>query len=426
MLIYAEQITPRLQYIAEVLFEELSFTSNTIQFYEAREPKINYSHKRFSEDEFLVQPYGLLTEAGLRTQRINLNSWDELKIFFPGKGEIPFDIFSAAFYLLSRYEEYLPHKKDMYGRFAHSESIAFKHNFLDIPLVNLWMEKFHLLLQQKFPAWKAGEKKFSFIPTYDIDIAYAERADLAGKLVQLIRQRKTKQNGQDLFDVYDWLDQLHESFHLSPLYFFLLAKRRSRYDKNLSPRSERLRKLIRRTAAKYSTGIHPSWSSYHDERSLSAEILALHLISGKDASASRQHYIQFTLPHTYRQLIDAGITDDYSMGYGSINGFRASCSSSFYWYDLLKEERTTLLLHPFCYMDANSHFEQKLSAEEAGKELQYYFNVVKKVKGQMITIFHNHFLTEEDHWLPWRKMYAAFLAQNFSKENITFLSQQEP
>ena len=338
------------------------------------------------------------------------------------------EIFHSTYFLLpfTSFEEYLPHKKDMYGRFAHTESLAFKHNFLDIPLVNLWMLKLRTLLQRKFPVWKVNEQKFSFIPTYDIDIAFAKRVDQAGKLIQLVRQNKTRQNGCDVFDVYDWLDQLHERFGLSPVYFFLLAKRRSRYDKNLSPRSEKLRKLIRRTDSKYAVGIHPSWSSYHDERSLSAEIKSLHSISGKQVNTSRQHYIQFTLPHTYRQLIDAGITDDYSMGYGSINGFRASYASPFYWYDLMKEESTTLLLHPFCYMDANAYFEQKLSAEEAGKELQYYFDIVEKVKGQMITIFHNHFLTEEDHWVQWRKMYATFLSQNFKTVNVTSLSRQQP
>ena len=40
-----------------------------------------------------------------------------------------FDVFSASFYLVSRYEEYLPYVKDMYERFQAENSLAYKHNF---------------------------------------------------------------------------------------------------------------------------------------------------------------------------------------------------------------------------------------------------------------------------------------------------------
>ena len=60
------------------------------------------------------------------------------------------------------------------------------------------------------------------------------------------------------------------------------------------------------------------------------------------------------------------------MGYGSINGFRASVASSFYWYDLEKEEATTLRIFPFCFMDANSYYEQRQTTAQAMTELMRY------------------------------------------------------
>ncbi len=62
-------------------------------------------------------------------------------------------------------------------------------------------------------------------------------------------------------------------------------------------------------------------------------------ISGQRINRSRQHYIRFSLPGTYRRLLQHGIDQDFSMGYGSINGFRASVASSFYWYDLERKRR---------------------------------------------------------------------------------------
>src|SRR6202171_1492397 len=84
---------------------------------------------------------------------------------------------------------------------------------------------------------------------------------------------------------------------------------------------------------------------------------------------SRQHYIRMTLPQTYRKLIDVGIEKDFSMGYGSSNGFRASIASSFYWYDLKAEKKTVLMLFPFCFMDATSFYENGLTPKAAFAEL---------------------------------------------------------
>ncbi len=428
MLIYSEKITPRLQYIVNTLFagNEVKLTDSSADFFNYDGAKINYSKKRFSEDELLICPSGLLFESDIKSQKIYCSEWNGVKVFFQTHGDIPFDIFSAAFYLLSRYEEYLPHKKDSYGRYAHGASLACKEEFLQLPLVNLWKQKFFEILRHKFSQLHLTEPTFSFQPTYDIDIAFAYQGkSWYRKLISKLKRETTIVNGKDVFDVYDWLDELHQQHHLSPTYFFLLADRRSKYDKNLSPKSNKLQDLIRRTAQQYKIGIHPSWQSFHDENLLKKELRRLVSISRKNISVSRQHYIQFVLPYTYRKLVEAGITDDYSMGYGSINGFRASYCSSFYWYDLMKEAQTSLLLHPFCYMEANSFFEQKFSAEEAAKELQQYHDSVKQVGGTLIIIFHNHFLTEQEQWKPWREMYQNFLKKNFQQQVTSPSLQQQ-
>jgi hypothetical protein len=74
----------------------------------------------------------IVNETGIHEQKINCSEWKGKKIFFATAGDIPFDIFSAAFYLLSRYEEYLPHELDEYGRYSHTGSIAYKEDFLKI------------------------------------------------------------------------------------------------------------------------------------------------------------------------------------------------------------------------------------------------------------------------------------------------------
>jgi hypothetical protein len=426
LLIYSHHISARLEYIAKTLLgENIAFTDSKEKFEDHNGTKINYSNKTIDYTEFRIAPHGLLFETTIQEQRINCFEWNDLKVFFKTNGDIPFDIFAAAFYLLSRYEEYLPHQKDEYGRYAHSNSLAYRENFLQLPLVNLWVKEL-----EKISGYRFKRTGFKFTPTYDIDIAFAYQhqplwlnlfgfyRDLFIGNFEKFIERGNVYSGwkKDPFNIYDWLHELHEQYHVHPIYFFLVAKKRIGVDKNVSPQKKAMRRLIQTIAAKYEVGIHPSWRSGElinaDGKLLTAEISSLQKIITDSVNKSRQHYLRFTIPETFRKLADAGIMNEYSMGYGGINGFRASYALPFAWFDLEKNETSHLKLHPFCFMDANSIFEQKYSVEETAEELQYYFDTVKKVNGELITLFHNHFLTEQPEWLPWRNMYEDFLKKN--------------
>jgi len=429
VIVYANKITPRLQYVTDfigkqITGEPLQLTTDTFFFNDYNGPKINYGYEAISNDELLVINYPLLFENTIKKQKIDCFKVNDFTAFYRSEGDYPFDIFSAVFYLLSRYEEYLPYEKDEYGRYAHENSVAYKQGFLNIPLVNIWIEDFKKTLKKKFPVLNFKPSTFSFQPTYDIDEAYAFKHKSLAKTIggiarsavggqwSLIKERVKviQDKSDDPYAVYDWMDKLHEESNLKPLYFFHVAVEKGKYDKNILPSHPAMQQVIKQHAEKYPIGIHPSWASGDDESLLKKEIEMLASTTGKKIILSRQHYIRFTLPHTFRRLIAAGITDDHSMGYGSINGFRASVASSFYWYDLKKEQQTNLLLHPFCFMEANSFFEQKYLPQRAYEEMMHYYNVVKAVNGTLITIWHNNFLGTYPLFSGWRDVYEEFIA----------------
>lgn len=429
MLVYALHMGTRLSYILSVLFPFAVVTGDKEKFTLHKGVRINYSAERTDAGSLWIIPYGLLEEKGIQPQKTDCFEWKGWKAFFKTSGDLPFDIFSASFYLLSRYEEYLPHDRDEYGRYAHNNSLAYREDFLKTPLVNLWMTSLEDELTKRFgnAKCKIQNSKFHFVPTYDIDIAYSYlykpiwknvlgfyRDLLQGKFEQVM-ERGNVYSGRkpDPFDVFEWIDALHAKYKLDPVYFFLTIVKRGKYDKNLMAGSKALQKLYKRLSERYVTGIHPSWQSGTDEWLLGKEISTLGNIINKKITISRNHYLRFTIPHTYRRLIDAGITDDYSMAYGNVNGFRASYALPYCWYDLEKESLTGLKIHPFCFMEATSFFNQGYSAEQAGEEIQYYHDAVKQVNGEFITLFHNHFLTEQPEWVAWREMYGWFLEKNF-------------
>lgn len=429
MILYTAHITPRVAYMAQWMglyfFGKPLIINSNKESLNENEPILNYSAEQLSFNNFQIHPQPLLLEAGIQQQTICVKKDKILPYFFETPGDFYFDVLAASFYLMQRYEEYLPYQKDQYGRYAHQNSIAFKENFLHLPLVNLWMEEFKKVLLIKFPTLAFKEKKFHFIPTYDIDIAYSYKGKGVVRSLGRIIKSFLKGNSADVvdrvkvvtgkekdpFDIYDELDELHQYYNLNPIYFFLLAAYQKGYDKNISVDSNKLKSLISSVSAKYITGIHPSWQSFLKDDILLQEINTyISLAQADKCTVNRQHYIRFVLPQTFQQLLDkTEIRSEYSMGYGSINGFRASVSTPYYWYNLEMEKATELEIHPFCYMEANSIYEQNDTTQQALVQLIDYANVIKAIGGTMITVFHNSNIGRSIDGRKWMEMYKQFL-----------------
>src|SRR4051812_46423677 len=225
-LVFTNKITPRLQYIiafvSDTFFnKELQLTTNASLYKNAEDFKINYTAERINSSELHIQPVDLLFEKSITGQGIECFDWQGLKVFFRTGGDISFDILAATFYLISRYEEYLPHAKDEFGRYAHTNSLAFREHFLHLPLVNLWWNQLLLFLSKKYQYSPQDNTSstFQFIPTYDVDIAYSYKnkgilrtagalvKEISGGNLKAINERIDVLAGKkkDPFDTYGWL-----------------------------------------------------------------------------------------------------------------------------------------------------------------------------------------------------------------------------
>jgi hypothetical protein len=424
-----EAPSPRLEYVASHLFGEMlgvgvRVTHDRAEWEASDLFRILYTRDTHP-DAFRIVPNGLLLETGIRPEKPGMKTWGDLPVLFSTtEGDLPFDILSAVFYLITRYEEYLPHRTDAFGRYDHCDSLAWQGGFLDRPLVDIWAAMIREALQRRFPSAVFPDRSFRFQPTYDIDIAWAHRhrslqRSLSGALASLLKGRPADAVGRaatllgirpDPYDAYAWLDRLNERHASDPLYFFLVAGSMGRFDRNISPDRPEMRRLISHHARRYRVGLHPSWASGDDAGLLSREAALLsELTDDRPVRHSRQHYLRFKLPETYRALIRIGITDDHSMGYGAVNGFRASTCTPFRWYDLGEERTTGIVVHPFCFMDATAHHELGMVPEKSLSSMLGYMEEVVAVGGVMETIFHNSMLGTHPMYRGWREAYATFV-----------------
>lgn len=428
ILVYTHKITPRLRYVFKHLFTRVlqipvDFTTVIEEFIAHNGPKMTYSKAPLGK-EFFIKSNELLFEQGVNDIEISVFHWENTPCFFStgAKSMLPFDVFAASFYLVSRYEEYLPHVKDQFERFTAEQSLAYKYRFLEKPLVDVWAYKLLEKLQEKFPDYQYKTRAYNFISTIDIDNAYAYKykslvrstggfvKDFFGLRLKNIWDRFVVITNirKDPYNTFDTILKLKNEKEVPTIFFFLIADYTT-FDTNVSAAKSKFKLLIKNVADYATVGLHPSYFSMKDEVLLKKEKERLEGITNTPMEKSRQHYLRFSLPETYQNLIDLEIKEDYSMGYASHVGFRASTCSPFYFYDLDFEIQTPLKVVPFALMDTTLNDYMGLTPKQSLGKIRDLKNEVHAVNGTFVTLFHNESLSDYLRWKGWRKVYESML-----------------
>ncbi len=428
LLIYSHKITPRVRYIFKHIFTRtllisVDFTSKIEEFVAHNGPKMTYTKTPLG-NEFFVKSNDLLFEQGVNDMEMVIQNWDDIPCFFKagGKSAIPFDIFAASFYLISRYEEYLPHVKDKHGRYTAEQSLAFKYRFLEKPVVDIWAYKLLEALKERFPDYEYKQRKYEFISTVDIDNAYAYKYKsfvrrvggffkdlLFFKLVNVWNRFAVALNiKRDPFDTFEQIINIRKEKNIKTIFFFLIGDYTT-FDTNVSASKNKFRLLIKEMVDYALVGLHPSYFTMTNASLLKKEKLRLEGIINMPIQRSRQHYLRFSLPETYQNLIDLEIEEDYSMGYASNVGFRAGTCTPFYFYDLDFEIQTPLKVFPFALMDTTLNDYMKLTPRQSLGRIRDLKNEVRAVNGSFITLFHNESLSDYDRWKGWKRLYDSMI-----------------
>jgi hypothetical protein len=427
ILVYSTQKTNRLEYIVEHIFSRMlgvkaEICTDETVFNDYKGCKINYSNKKMSPC-FRIRPYSLLFEKGIYPQMIRFSKYNGIPVCFQAgiPTHLPFDIFAASFFFLSRYEEYVLHSEDAHQRFDAKNSLAYKNNFLHLPLVDCWVEYFKQKLKEKYPQLQFPDRTYSFIPTYDIDLAFAYRGksfflQLAGYAKHLLnfdfkkiiaRTKVLLKKEEDPFYTFDYLIDIHRKYQLHPCYFVIAAKRKSRYDRNPAWENKTFQKLIQNLSLDGKIGLHTSYYSKENPQYIAEEKTYLQSITHQSIVKNRFHFLRFTLPDSYRNLLANGITEDYSMGYADQIGFRAGTCTPFYFFDIQANKATNLLIYPLLCME--NAFLHCNCAEEIMQILEPYIEKIKEHGGTFTTLLHNHTFGEKEVGQKWKAVLEYIL-----------------
>jgi len=426
LLIYTHKITPRLNYIfkqicTRILGIPVSFTTSKDIFNAHDSLKISYTKKPLGKEIF-IRSHELLFDQGLSDIEIYVQEWDKTKCFFSTgeKSAIPFDIFAASFYLLSRYEEYLPHVKDDYGRFTAKESLAFKNKFLKQPVVDIWAYKFREVLKLNFPNYNFVSRTYKIKPVIDVPMAYyfshkGLMRTIGGTLNDIYRL-KLKQLYQrylvlfrfknDPYNTFKWIINKQKQTKHKFVIFFLIGDF-STYDKNVNINNKVFASLIKSVADYCRVGLKSSYFALEDFETLKSEKLKMESIINTSLEVTRNSFSKLNLPQSYRNLIDLEIKEDYTMGYVNEIGFRAGTCTPFLFYDIDYEIQTPLMIQTYHFMDyallnITSFLDKKETLNKLIKE-------IKQVGGTFTPLFHNYTFSDDTRWEGYKELFSIIL-----------------
>lgn len=436
LLLFSGRKSARLEYVVSLIFNELlgldcRVTEEELLFKKSLLPKLNYSETRIATTEFQIKPHPLLFEQAIAEHSIKTTSWQGLPAFFQTDeltSDCPFDLLAATFFMVSRYEEYGPFEADGHGRFSASQSLAAKAGFLQQPVVNQWVRKLGELLKSRFSALEIDPPRFHFQLTYDIDYAWQVRQKgffrTAGGLLKLVFNRSFEEAisrlkilfglTPDPYFTFDFQSEIHHRYQIKPLYFFHVGDYRGEPDAPISFRKLAMQRLIRKIAQKHEIGLHPSYRSFNETAFFSVEKQRIQSILQKEITRSRQHFLLLKFPDYYRNLIDNGISSDYSMGFADAIGFRAGMADSFFWFDLLADQQTKLRIHPFQIMDVSLKNYLNLSPENAIDHSIKLIESIVKTGGTFTLLWHNNSLSEMAGWQGWQTVFEQLVS--FAKQ----------
>lgn len=417
---------------------------NLLISYGKQKPKLIYKdHIHMYESEFFGEKY-LKSES---LPEIPLKKFGDMSVIYWGRGEFDgfirrsenlietnIDIVASSFFMLSRYEEIVLGKKDKFDRFPATESLAYKEEFLDRPIVNeyiellwKWIDSFGLGFKRR-KLW--GGKDFAICLTHDVDTIkkykiYPPLRTIGSLMVKdknlekafavIIDYFKAKL-GKDPYDNFSYIMNLEDKYGFKSSFYFMSGGN-TEYDAGYSINDSYIISLIKILQEKdFEIGLHPSFNSYNNFQILNSEKEKLEKVTKNAIFGGRQHYLRWKSPDTWRILEKAELKYDTTLSFAEHEGFRCGICFPYKPFDVLEGKVLDIWELPLTVMDGSLFDYQNLTPEEGFQRIKNIINTVKKYQGVFVLLWHNSSL-DDLKLLGWVEVYEKTI-QYLGRENV--------
>ncbi len=326
------------------------------------------------------------------------------------------DLIASSFFFLSRYEEWVrTDAVDVHGRFKGKESVAFKGGFIHRPIVDEYGRFLRQKLrEQGIDVPEPQNKIHRIYLTHDIDLAFQYRSirGLVGALIRSVKDRKNEiipairvffgdVKEDPLYSTYQFAMQKDAELqeNIRTIFFFKSLIKKTIYDMpfySLGSRDiQHLFFLCRQRSI--DVALHPSYAAGEHPNLIGREKINLEKHSNVSIWFSRHHYLRLKCVTDMQYLVKNHISDDFSMGYPDVAGFRLGTCRSVRWINPATYTVTELVLHPLTAMDATLTDPKymNLSKEKAFEYLCALIDTTKEHNGDVTLLWHTNKFLEE-------------------------------
>lgn len=336
-----------------------------------------------------------------------------------GQHTIHYDLLGLTYWMLNRVEEIGRTDLDNHGRFPAIHSHAYKHGYLERPVVDEWLHVLGQVIQKQWPQVGLKQHEFSMKVSHDVDSPslyqfkpwqtiirmmaghLLKRRDLKAFLqAPYIKLSAGKRlHPQDPYNTFDWLMDVSEKNGLTSAFYFICGTT-SNMDADYQPEEPAIRELLQRIHQRgHEIGLHPSYGTYQTPQLIKQEASRLRAVMQKEGIkqnefGGRMHYLRWEHPSTLQAWNDAGMTYDSTLSYADLPGFRCGTCFEYPAFNTATQQSLQVRIRPLIAMECTVIDDVYLSlgvtqaAENKFLELK---EKCRKLSGCFTLLWHNSY-----------------------------------
>jgi hypothetical protein len=408
-------------------------------------------HLSLPEGLFATDPAAWLTEASLPPSPLPWREIDgrRLPVLYGARPlpstvvsehddavRIAIDVLGSAFFMLTRYEEIAVGARDAYGRFPVSSSVADREGFVEVPIVDAYVELLWSALRRLWPRLERRRREFRLALTHDVDDPLASLGRTAPRLARQlaadalvrrdpalaarrVRSWAAMRRGDhrlDPYNTFDFLMAVSERHGLTSGFYFLATEEASTRNGPYTLDHPWVRALIARIHQRgHEIGYHAGFETYRDAERTGQEFRRLRTAAAELGVSQahwggRQHYLRWENPSTWANWEQAGLDYDSTVGFADRVGFRLGTCHEFSPFHVRERRALRLRERPLIVMDRTLFDYMQLTPEGAHQAVLEVARECRRAAGTLTVLWHNSTLPMAAQ-RRWYEALAQALAQ---------------